>query len=86
MKKMNDDIVVKRKPIYFGHDVTYYVPVFQKDFEDDGELCGYPHFIYSMENASTDEQMAWSFSPDYVLTLKGYFDATTKPLIIKNEL
>ncbi len=78
-------IIVKRTPIHFVHELIYYVPVFQKDFEDSGELSGYPCFTYSMADATQDEQMAWSFNPDYVLTLKGQFDATTSPLIIEDE-
>jgi len=78
-------IVVKRKPVHFKHDVIVYVPVFQTDFEANGKLNGYPAFKYSFSDATQDEQMAWSMGPDYVLELRGHFDATTKPLIIKDE-
>lgn len=61
--------------IHFQHDVTMYVPVFLKT--DDG----YPHFEYCMSDATSDEQMAWSYEPHYVLTLTGKFDAKTPPLL-----
>lgn len=78
-------IIVKRKPVHFEHDVVYYVPVFQVDFEKDGTLKGYPSFTYDMSEATQDEQMAWSFNPNYVLELRGHFDATTKSLILQEE-
>lgn len=67
------------EPIHFKHDVKYYVPVWQKN--PDGsrdDFPGYPTFSYSLSLATIDEQMAWSFNPDYVLELTGKFDATTK--------
>jgi hypothetical protein len=82
MEKM---ITVKRRPIQFKHDVVVYVPVFQIDFDSNGELNSYPTFHYSYADATQDEQMACSLEPDYILELRGHFDATTKPLIIKEE-
>lgn len=64
--------------IHFKDEVTYYVPVF---FRNDETFPGYPSFTYSMEDATTDEQMAWSFEPDYVLKLTGTFDAKTPPIL-----
>ena len=58
--------------ITFEHNVTYYVPVYQKNY---GE---YPTLIYSMADAQLDEEMAYSMNPDYVLVLTGHFNATTK--------
>lgn len=81
----NEKIVVKRKPITYDHPTVVYVPVYQQDFDDDGELLHSPTFRYSMADATHDEQMAWSMNPDYVLKLEGYFKATTKPLIIGEE-
>jgi hypothetical protein len=61
--------------VHFQHEVTYYVPYYLKT--DDG----YPTFEYSMSEATTDEQMAWSFEPYGVFELKGTFDAKTPPLL-----
>lgn len=82
---MNDSIVVKRKPITYDHESVYYVPVFQKDFDEEGNLTYSPTFVYSLLDATEDQQMAASFDPDYILELKGHFKATTKDLIIKDE-
>jgi hypothetical protein len=79
------DIKVKRKNITYDHEVTFFVPVFQRDFKDDGDLTYSPCFQYSMSDATADEQMAWSHEPDYVLELFGRFNATTKDLIIKDD-
>lgn len=75
--------------IHFKHDVTYFVPCFIINPGDikqsliTGEYGlphnGYPTYTYNMASATTDEQMAWSFEPDYVLELKGTFDAKTEP-------
>ena len=81
----DNSVLVKRKPITFEHDVTIYVPVFQKDFKENGELEGYPTFSYSYEMASNDELMVASMEPDYILELTGKFKATTKPFTIKGE-
>lgn len=85
---MNSDensVVVKRKIIKYEHDVVKFVPVFQKDFDKNGELLFSPTFICDYSLITQDEQMAWSFEPDYVLELKGHFNATTKPLVLKDE-
>lgn len=79
---MEDPVVVKRKPITYDHPTVVYVPVFQQDFEEDGELSSSPTFRYSLADATHDEQLAWSMGADYVLKLEGHFNATTKPLII----
>lgn len=73
-------IKIKRKPIRYTHNEIVYVPVFQKDFNDAGELEYTSTFEYSFEHATHDEQLAYSMNPDYVLVLKGTFDATTKPI------
>lgn len=62
--------------IHFEHDVTVYVPVY---FTYPTEKGGYPSFEYRLSEATQDEQMAWSFNPDYVLELNGKFDAKTQP-------
>lgn len=81
-----NDLIIKRKPIVFEHDVILYVPVFQRDFEDDGTLSFNPYFIYSYENASQDLQFVASLSPDYILELKGTFKAETKPIIFQDDV
>lgn len=81
----DDSVLVKIKPITFKHDEVMYVPVFQKNFDENGMPLFSPTFSYSMAYATHDEQMAWSFEPDYVLVLRGTFDATTKPFLIKEE-
>jgi len=82
---MDNSVKIKRKPITYEHDVVYYVPVYQKDFNENGELNPSPTFTYSLSEATPDQQMAASFEPDYILELKGHFKATTKPLVIKDE-
>lgn len=84
---MSDDnsVLVKIKPTRFEHDVIIYIPVFQKNFDDDGQPLHYPTFVYSLADGSDDEQMAWSAKPDYVLELKGRFDATTKSFIVGDK-
>jgi hypothetical protein len=81
----DDSVLVRIKPITFEYPITYYVPVFQKNFTDEGDPKFSLTFTYSLSEASQDEQMAWSFNPDYVLELSGYFKATTKPFLIKAE-
>lgn len=81
----DDSVLVKIKPIRFHHDEVIYVPVFQKNFDEDGKPLFSPTFSYSLSMATHDEQMAWSFEPDYVMELRGTFDATTKPFVIKEE-
>lgn len=76
----------KHESIHFTHETVYYVPCFQVN---PGKLSrvgnssqvhtSYPSFEYSMSDATTDEQMAWSLNPDYVLKLVGKFDAKTQP-------
>lgn len=62
---------------HFKHEVVVYVPCYQKNpkHEDDG----HPTFEYNMEHATQDPQMAASMNPDYILVLKGEFDAKTQP-------
>ncbi len=62
--------------ILFNHKVVYYVPCYQTNPPDEP---GYPSFTYRMEEATSDEQMAWSMKPDYVLKLTGTFNAKTQP-------
>lgn len=74
-----EQVFVKITPVTFDHDVTYYVPVFQTNFDLITGMPSLPHFEYSLSDATDNEEMAWSCSPDYVLELKGRFNATTKP-------
>jgi len=60
-----------KEPVHHKHSIKYYVPCY---FEKDGG-----GFVYRMEEATTDLQMALSFTPDYVLILTGEFDAKTQP-------
>lgn len=78
-------VIVKRKPIHFKHPIRVFVPVFQKDFDSNGDLLFHPTFTHNLGDATSDQQMAWSFDPDYVIELNGEFDATTKPLVIEDE-
>jgi hypothetical protein len=64
---------MNHEPIHYKHEVTVYVPCFETN------EAGYPSFNYSYADATSDEQMAWSMNPDYVLVLKGTFDAKTQP-------
>lgn len=68
---------ISYESIHFDHEATYYVPCFQKN--PTNEKDGYPAFEYSMANATSDQQMVTSMNPDYVLVLKGQFDAKTQP-------
>lgn len=81
----DNSVIIKVKPITFEHDVVIYVPIFQKNFERDGTPLFSPTFTYSLADGSHDEQMAWSFEPDYVLELRGHFKATTKPFTIPGD-
>lgn len=84
--EINDNsVLVNIRGTHHIHDVTLYVPVYQINFDKDGKPLMFPTFEYSMGDATHDEQMAWSFEPDYVLTLKGTFDAKTQPFIIKGD-
>lgn len=68
---------------HFKHNTTYYVPCFQKDkiwIDSNGEYQSSSTFEYSLSEASQDEQMAWSFNPDYVFKLESDFDAITQPI------
>lgn len=78
-------MIVRRKPITYKHPVKVFVPVFQKDFDHNGDLLYSPSFIYSWEFATEDEQMAWVGNPAFVMELNGEFNATTKPLVIPDE-
>jgi hypothetical protein len=83
--RTDNSVLIDVKPIRYNHESVYFVPVFQKNFKDDGTPEYSPTFTYSFELCTSDEQMAWSFEPDYVLVLKGTFDATTQPFIIKGD-
>jgi len=74
MKKVYDST-------HFEHDVVYYVPCFQKNPKDIKD--GYPTFDYSLADATSDLQMAYTFEPDFILTLKGKFDAKTQPFSLE---
>jgi hypothetical protein len=82
---MENDIVIKRKNISFDHETIVYIPVFQKDFDENGNLLDYSTFTYSMSDATQDQQLVASMNPDYILELKGHFTATTKDIIIKED-
>lgn len=77
--------LVKRKPITYEHDAIVYVPVFQKDFDKEGNLLYSPTFEYSLANADHDPELVASMKPDYILELRGTFKATTKPLVIEDD-
>ena len=85
MEVDDNSVVVKLKPITYDHESIYYIPVFQKNFDEQGNPLIPPTFEYNMTYATTDEQMAASFEPDYIFELKGHFKATTKPIVIKGE-
>jgi hypothetical protein len=68
-----------QEPIHYKHEVVVYVPYFLQN--DPLEFPYYPTFVWSMENATSDEQMAWSMEPYGVFELKGTFDATTPPAL-----
>lgn len=82
----DDSVLVRIKPLRYNHDVVLYVPVFQKNFDTNGKPLYSPTFTYCMADATQDEQLAWSHGPDYVLVLKGTFDATTKPFLLKERV
>lgn len=67
----------KYESIHFTHETVVYVPCFQKNPQN--EKDGYPTFEYSMAHATQDQQMAASMNPDYILILRGEFDAKTQP-------
>ena len=77
MKKRYDSI-------HFKHETIVYVPCYQKNPSTPSD--GYPAFTYNLAEASSDEQVVASLNPDYILVLKGEFDAKTQPfdLEIKN--
>lgn len=62
-----------QESIHYEHDVTIYVPCF---YTMD---AGYPGFTCDYSLATSDEQLALSMEPDYVLVLNGKFDAKTQP-------
>lgn len=74
-----------RKPVHFKHPIKIYIPVFQKDFDENGDLLFSPTFEYSYADATEDEQMAYSLNPSYVLELNGEFDAVTKSIEFGEE-
>lgn len=81
----DDSVLVRIKPIEYAHESIYYVPVFQKNFKQNGDPMFTPSFTYDLSMASTDEQMAASFDPDYILELRGTFKATTKPFKVGGD-
>lgn len=78
-------MIIRREPVTYKHPVKVFVPVFQKDFDEDGELLYSPSFVYSYADATDDEQMAWVGNPAFVMELNGEFNATTKPLVIADD-
>jgi hypothetical protein len=64
----------KFKPITYDHDIIYYVPCYQ--VKETNSI--YSTFTYSIAEATSDEQLARSLDPDYVLKLEGHFHAVTK--------
>lgn len=65
-----------KESIHYKHDVEVYVPCFEIKPSNENES---PTFKYSMSDATSDPQMAASMNPDYILVLKGVFDAKTQP-------
>lgn len=69
---------MKKESVHFNHEEIIYVPCYQKNPTLDKPHDG-PCFTYALSEASHDLQMVLSMKPDYVLTLKGTFDAKTQP-------
>lgn len=74
----------KYDSIHHEYEVIYYIPCFQVNpgyqYQFKSSIHdSHPSFEYSMEHATTDEQMAWAMNPDYVLKLSGKFSAKTQP-------
>lgn len=74
---MSSDILKKYESIHFKHDIVLYVPCFIMYPKKESD--SYPTFHYSYADATTDEQRVWAMEPDYVLVLRGTFDAKTQP-------
>lgn len=72
--------MLHRIPINYKHRVRVFVPVYQVDFDENGDLLSTPTFQYSLHDASSDEEFVRSLKPDYVFELTGDFDATTKSI------
>ena len=68
----------KFESIHFEHDEVVYVPCYQVNPTLADPNKG-PTFRYSLSEASHDEQMVASMNPDYILVLRGKFDAKTQP-------
>jgi hypothetical protein len=81
----DDSVKIHRDPIAYRHDVVFYVPVFQKNFDDDGNVLMFSTFEYSLSNATQDHQMAASMEPDYILELRGNFNARIKPFKVGGD-
>jgi hypothetical protein len=81
----DNSVLIRIKPTEYESESVYYVPVFQQNFGEDGNLLFSPTFTYDMSLATTDQQMAESFKPDYILELRGIFKATTKSFTINSE-
>lgn len=78
-------MLIKRKQLHFKHPVKIYIPVYQNDFDENGNLNAYSTFTYNYSEATEDYNMAASMNPDYILELNGEFDAITKPIELKDE-
>lgn len=62
-----------QESIHYQHEEIIYVPCY---YSMD---VGYPGFSYSMADSSSDHDLVASMKPDYILVLKGKFDAKTQP-------
>lgn len=71
---------------HFKHDEIFYVPCFQvnEPYQDrEGQWHVSSNFTYSLSDGSRDPQMAAAMKPDYILVLKGTFDAKTQPFDVE---
>lgn len=74
---VKDALNKKFDPLHYKHNVTVYVPCFQKNPTNDNDAS--PSFEYCLGDGSSDINEALSLKPDYVLVLKGEFNAMTQP-------
>lgn len=77
----------KYEPIHYKHETVVFVPCYQKN--PSINEVGSPTFTYNLAEASSDLQMVESMDPDYILVLRGEFDAMTQPYdlnIVKHNI
>lgn len=76
---MKKDKLKKYESIHYQHEVNVYVPCYQKNpiWHEDNQSS--PTFEYRLSEASHDYHLVASLNPDYILTLKGNFNAKTQP-------